>query len=475
MDDFRALVKSAEKSTRALDKRSEAAHDWLRDLYDRYGLRSDGHSWTLNVVTDHLNRKIGQALHATERGWTQREIGLLTRQLIFEHVVDGRELEPSLSVLHTIRDAVRNRLPIVPFENSEQWKGAVQTACESLKLQFSAKFEPLMKKLYARAFVIADAIKFLRSADFEIRFEEGQITADEAELRRVAERIIRGVKTLGGRDLAAHLISQSAHLFDPLQQRYHFVRYLPSSQIENPGRSLPVGYLFNLCAAYPEAPTLRLSETSRRDLIREIEELSIALTALLDVQPYSIFEQLFHGPETILQFLRERVVFDATFSLIQMRPTDVVRIIGGLLDWVDEKRMRDRWGWSLKEGLSVVDAIIQRYGSVRGPTLIEEEDIAKIVEDLPTWKLEKILSALTHEGSVNQGYELPQDIERLTFGLRPLLRISKHTQLLMDISWCAPSFIEAIVAAAESVGFKDFDGKRCRKVRKNCSSASRRT
>ncbi len=450
---FRALVDAGETAAQSLPV---GDGDWLQRLYDRYGLKSDGSYWGLSVVTDHLRDRIRSRLRS-ERGWTQRDVGLLERQLIFEHVVDGRALEPFLSVLQNIRDAVRNSLPVIPFENSEPWREAIQAACEEIHLEphLRETHERMTRSLFARDFAVAEAIKFLKSEGFKIAFAAGQVVAEEAELRRLASEIINRVKTFGGREFAARILFSSRSLFDAEQRRYHFVRQM-SLPTRTPAPAFPYGYVLNLCAAFPEGSPLALPESERRRQFQEIQKLSVALTTLLDVQPYNIFEQMFHGPESILQFLRERVVFDSTFSITQLRPTDVVPILKGLFHWVDEKRMREACGWSLQDALSVIGAIVRTCGSVHGPCVSDAQHALPSLTGLPSWKLEKILGTFVHEAPVNQGYELPADVERLTFQKRPLLRLPGGAYLIMDISWCAPAFIEAVTAAVESVGFKDF-------------------
>ncbi len=121
--------------------------------------------------------------------------------------------------------------------------------------------------------------------------------------------------------------------------------------------------------------------------------------------------------------------------------------------------MRKRCGWSLKNGIAVVDVIIQKTIAFRGPIEISADRIAEEVSTVPLPEIELIFEALSHEEQVNRGYLLPKDVDKLTFGSRPLLRRPGRRHLLMDISWCASAFIVAITDAVESVGFKQLDDK----------------
>lgn len=424
--------------------------DNLPGLYAHYGLPADGTGYARRVVTDAIRQRIRDTLRADE-GWTRADLKRLERHLILRHVVDDAPLEPHFRILTLVIDAVRSEKHIAPLdEASSAWGDAIQAAYDHLLLDPSA-YEFAGPGLHNRTWNVGRAARSLRKRGSPAQVVNGEVALTGPQLAANARRIRAAIRAYGALAAIERVFAHIAKLFDPAMGRYHITRsvsQMPGLRDATP----PLGYILNLCVrelSARGAPAPRASEPE--SVWKEILDLSTALVATYDVEPYSIYESMFHDTTTLLPFLQKLAVFDSAFTLQQMRPSDVARFLRGMFDWVDDPQFTTRNGWSIADAISVAEAAAAIARNVRGPTILEKTQLASAVPGVGERQLTAILGMYTHPvKGANSRYELPTDVALQDFGFKPLLPWSPGQFLMLDASWCAPAFFEAIATAVRA-------------------------
>ena len=120
---------------------------------------------------------------------------------------------------------------------------------------------------------------------------------------------------------ADYIFNRMSGCFDSTQKRHHAVRRVTTTGHDD-GRSVPpIAYLLQLSAKHAvDAPhPQRSSEESAKKIIG----VATAFADALDIRSVSAFEGMFQNHRTLAPYLREIVLFDGTYSLVQGRLGDV--------------------------------------------------------------------------------------------------------------------------------------------------------
>jgi Holliday junction resolvase-like predicted endonuclease len=432
----------------------ESVRSDLEQLYAYYGVQSEGGFYATSVIADHLRTRIPDLLSARV-GWTRSDLKRLEHQLILKHVVEDAPLFPAFQYIDVITDALGDRTVAELAADKPAWRDAVQAAHDYILLGTGAygSSPSQVHALHNRSWNVGRAARALRDRGSPARIVSGEVHLTEAQSATVARRIRAAIRRHGAFGVIERVFSALEPSFDKEQERYHITRsvaQLPKIR----EASVPIGYILNLCVR-ELAPRRSVPSRAVADAAwREIVELSTALVATYDVEPYTIYEGLFQNAATLPRFLQNIAVFDAAFTVPQLRPSDVPRFLRGVFAWVDDAAFTARHGWSLENAIALAEVVLEKGRQVRGPVLLEFADLARALPTLGARALPEILAALGHVRHPNAAYELPTDGAKLDFGFRPLLPWVGDSSLLLDASWCAPAFFEGIAALLRA----DFKG-----------------
>jgi hypothetical protein len=252
--------------------------------------------------------------------------------------------------------------------------------------------------------------------------------------------------------------------YDERQERYHLVAPKMSIQVEQQPL-MPLGYLFLLAIKH-------YGDGQSRGTFEKLKfEASVAMTRdyaiILDVQNYAHYPHFLLAPTELIETLQKMALSDTLFKIPQLRGSDVVKTINGLIAPEDLDACSDK-NWTLRQVVQVIDAILTWTKQRRGPTRIQARDIRKLCSALDGCVVDTILAdVLSHSSTgANQKFSRPTDAPAITpgegddmganFAQRPLLRYTGKSFMLMDYSACAPAFIESVFAQMRNRN-KNFD------------------
>lgn len=419
-------------------------------LYARYFPEPDGHI-DGRMVGDRLYEEIRTALRCNA-GWTFKDIGRIKRQLIYEHFVKGADVLSAAKIISTILDAVRSERAVLPVTSeSKEWQAAVQAAHDFLEL--NPGFMDNALTIDDRARNVGMAAKRLIDRGISVELLNGEVLLPVDVLMTAVERLRRLIRKIGPRLVVSQVFGWLSQMFDPLQERYLYVRRtspLPQDRLP----SVPIGYILNLCVSEMPASATKMDNGARVKAMTEMEELARDLIAVLDVEPYNIWEPIFTGGMEMLPFLQKVVIYDSVIPFRQMRPSDVSEFLVGVFDWVDDVEFKKSSGWTLANAHIVIKNIIKFAQGKRGPVDFQESQFDPSGQ-IPKSELRAILEAIAHpEKGANKEFRSPLDTTKVDFWKKPLMKRANNQYLLLDVSWCSPAFYEALATAV-----RELDGK----------------
>lgn len=163
--------------------------------------------------------------------------------------------------------------------------------------------------------------------------------------------------------------------------------------------------------------------------------------------------------------MRDIVIHDALYTLPQLRPRDVPRILRGLLDALVKLQKISSYDLQQCERLlCVVNGIQMAIGERRGPVVLHLSEIQTNCKGMSPPEVKSLLQdALAHspEGA-NFRYTRPTEIpdeslprtERAgaDFAERPLLLLGDDRYLILSHSACSPAFIESLLTKLRGAG-----------------------
>ena len=413
--------------------------DDLKRLYKHFDLVPEP-ELSKEVVGDELYARIGSAF-VTDHLIIERHCKKILHQLIVEHVLHGKPLEPYLEIVSCIQDAIRK--PSAESPASDNWNTAICAAHDFVRLFPWRMDDENKKKLYIRDFEVAYAAKRLQENGFQIAIQNYRPVLRDDEIDRIVARLDHLVRKIGGINVAGKIFSDIEDRYDPVQQRYHLVRRVnPLGNGIAP--RIPYGYLLLLAAKYPfsqpEDGLLRGKDW------RGLIAISTDFAAIYNVQPYSTFELTFNQYGKLLPFLRDLALYDSLFTIPQLRPPDSIKIIRGTLDWLDWDKEYDN-SWTLAEAAVVANEILSIGKDHHGPVCFPlKELISRCKAVSPKqikWMMENIFSH--PPPGANQGYTVPTVTPGPDFFKRPLLSDGRGVYCLLDVSACAAGVIEALL------------------------------
>ncbi len=444
---FKQLV----NSTKPTLKRSSVKS--LRYLYKHYKIKCDS-SLSINELIRYLHNLIQDYLVGSDL--YSAEIFSLRDQLLLTHFVNSENLQPYLGILEIIIDAIQatgsnsdqSIQKIVSFESRKNWIEAIKITRDIAVIspeKINSNLQCLQKR-FKKQFIISEQAKILQAQGCNVKLQNGKVLIEESQIRNIVNSIESDIKLLGGISTLTILFNIIKPKYCEEQGRYHLSASF-NSLIEMDFPKIPVGYLLNLCVKFP-TKKIQLEVKTSSDIWNRIKQKSIALTSILDVQPYSQFSLFNHSSDTIIRFLQELALSDSLFCPPQLRSSDVSRILRGLFAWCSEDT-EQKLGWTPDQAAIIVEKIFELTSGKPNLAIFRSAQIHDLIPEVSKEIIDALLIVFSHnENSVNSCFLLPRDIAITEnyFQFKPLIKLEQDKYLLVNPSICSPAFYEAVVS-----------------------------
>ncbi|MCH2227465.1 MAG: hypothetical protein MK033_06800 [Candidatus Caenarcaniphilales bacterium] len=171
---------------------------------------------------------------------------------------------------------------------------------------------------------------------YELRyfFLKEEVKIHEEELIRVTKEISKKMKKFGG---LRFLECMKGHLQENSPKGFLEYELLDFSvHASTKGKyiaSIPWGYLFKLASTH-----LHYGSTKKKNFPKVLEEIvedSRALISTMDIESFGIYNDLFNRGDKFLDYIQDKLLLDSCFKLPQVCPRFTLKILDGLLSWVD--------------------------------------------------------------------------------------------------------------------------------------------
>lgn len=379
--------------------------------------------------------------------------------LIHEHIILNISLNPYFKVLCCLKDCMRSDTTEIEITGS--WEDALKATIDFIEWsEHWASYNDTY--LFPAELASAHAMKRLRNIGKSGKQFSKPSELNDERFQEIFNVLERHVQRFGGIELTSRLFSWLGQYYDPTQMRYHYVTQLGLYHCWEP--KIPIGLLINLAAKHPIGKKhYKQNDSDWKQLI----QLSRDFACLYSVEKSNMYAGISQTPISILPEMRRIALHDTLFSPLQLRPTDVTRMLKGLLAWFyKEDKVSTINAQKLDSVLTVLTAIQSILKNTRGPVRFTSEIICKLCPTLAIDNVENILeTTLAHPiAGANQRFcsitSIPDQLvsPELRVGAdfinKPLLTVSKNNFIVLDHSICAPAMIEAILTFMRQLGLK---------------------
>ena len=448
---------TAELVRERVDAHADNVSDKLSDLsalYRHFGMPDVG-AYSIYAITEELARRISGCFRVGH-GTARQLVKFLHDDLIYEQVLDRKSIDPYFAVLAHVSDALLHGVHAQPSTVNQpiegDWFAALDLACDST-LVYDWTNHAIRETLHARTYHVAEAAFRIRSLGATITRHQHTIELDAASDLKIARFIEDRVRRFGGVNVARRLFEQITPLYHPQQERYQLTRHV--SMMSGGRPHIPFGHIALLAEKHA---------TSRADTPLSPQgwasfcQIASDYAAILDVEPYTSNSSIYISSTLLIRHLQEIAVFDSVFTLPQLRPSDLVALLLGVLDVLDfDAKVNEKW--TIREATDVIRILLVLSSDKRGPVVIDRRQLERMRPELARTTLVSILDdVLSHApNDVNPAYCRPVDGQSaITFSRRPLIKHDARRYLLFDRSLCAPNCLEALFTPLRA-SIKNFD------------------
>jgi len=412
----------------------------LISAFEHYDIEGEPSEYLIDVYLSgliHQNLTTGDFLEINK-------IEKAKDHLLLDFFFNETPLKSYLNTLEIIQTVTKMDSLITSFIDETKWKTAIEASMDrNLIINQSINVQQMRKK-YSRQYNVAKSAKFFQNEGFNVELKDGKFVVPYNGLMKISDDIEAYIKLLGGKVFSKMLfdILYQNDLFDEKLGRFHLNRICGYNRVD---ALPPFGYLLNLAAKHTNYTVTIDSPKLINYLFSSIMEKSEYLTSIYDLQAYDFDQLTFRTIDNFTEFISEIALFDSTFSLIQLKPSNVSRILKGILNGIEPEEIELLVGANLNEIIKVINEILNMSTQL-GSVTFKIDDLKSL--DIEINSIRKILETLSTPGNlINKNFHLPTD--KTDYIFNPLIK-NGDEYILLNCSWCSPAFYEAIMTKLRS-------------------------
>ncbi|MDW2644781.1 hypothetical protein RYZ59_14515 [Citrobacter sp. HN-141] len=325
----------------------------------------------------------------------------LQKKIVYEHIVNGRPLNPYMSYVCTLIDGSRDNT-----KNKEQGKASTIKWDEIISVLGEIKdTNSLMSEdehfeiTYAKYFDFSRSCVRLIKNGFPIIEIEDSFYFDSNYHHQLSIEIGRLATSIGGCNILHAVFESISNSYDSSQKRFHIHRSLSMGH-DRPLPAIPWAYLIALGTKYSNS----FGDSNRENNFPKLINLLTDIVAVFEVQDYSPYESWYVDHYGLTKFLSDEVVFDNLYCIAQMHSGHVTEILNYVVNSSEFKSLKSH-GFSIgkiyKSGLTLLSKTLDHQ-----ITHIDHNNIKKIL-NLDPKKNTAIINNILLNKSPNHSLEFP--------------------------------------------------------------------
>ncbi len=365
-------------------------------------------------------------------------IGSIISELVYRHIVQGKNIE-KIKVLKCLEESLNGVKGKTWTSDKEKWANAIIYA-ELLVDRNSIYNDDI--KMYVRECKVAKSAKKMISMGANVKkINVNGVYFEKKSLVRIIKKLDKKIKRFGGGDFIFFIFQNLSHNYSTKFERYFFRR-----NVDMLGKSevaIPYGFLLNLALKHINlTSTAGKINANKTKLFEEIvEDARIIISGSCDVQAYLQWEYIY-PPQDLIPFCRELVLWDSIFSIEQCRPSLAIEIAEFLFSDISKEEFFNAIKIPLEIFFDALKQIFLRCKNTHAPIFLKIDDF----KNLPyNFYIKDIFEFLSHKGGVNNKYLIPYDYTKISYFLKPLIKV-KNGYLIPNLSWAASTIFEALAS-----------------------------
>ncbi|MGG0847900.1 hypothetical protein [Peribacillus simplex] len=286
---------------------------------------------------------------------------------------------------------------------------------------------------------------------FNIKVSNGKIDILDKEYKKIGDEVERRLTKIGGKNVIEYLLNNT--YFEKKFLRYKLIRNHQTMDKPTPS-SIPFGYLFNLAIKNFSKPQRNNSEYLI-DSLAELLEMTRHYVALLQLQSYNIYVELFLNHDTFIEHVYNNVLYDKIMLHKQFNPRYIPRnirvMLGGYFTQINGNQI---FGLSFEELISIINYLLNHPSQGQSFRKFDIDMVNAAFPSLNKEIIKHVLDIFTHVKDVNKEFRYPNSIS--DFDKKPLIYSEGH-YLLIDRTLCAFSFYDCLCDIFRETIGKVFD------------------
>jgi hypothetical protein len=385
----------------------------LQEQYESLKIKSKSNSFSASKITDILSDNIKKYLSAdTEEYITYYEIDKLKKALIYKEIIEQKNYKQYIDILVLLNAVVGSNVnKFIPLDDP-RWTDVILNIKNYLSVSRSLVENNIVH--HSKEIDRAKCALSLRTHGAKVYVDNTYLMIDN--LDGVYKFLTKNIKKIGGIRFIEGILSQLKYVkeFD----RYIIPKQGNKPMLQDIQLEKPYNYLINLGFRYVKEEGT-IYPNINKDFQEVINVATSMCFALYPVQPYSIWEDIFHRNRTPIQFFKDLILKESIFNLPQTSSSYTKEVCHYIISKLSESINSTSLPFSLNDYLQVLDFVLSHAQYNKFVFFFRYEVRLTVKEE----SLDKIFDAISQDcDSLNTGYLTPLDSEQITYWIKPLIR-----------------------------------------------------
>lgn len=336
------------------------------------------------------------------------KLGEIAKEALFAHLLINAPLEPYFSVAHVLRDVLLQEEEVPDINPTDlRWIQAIICA-----LCFSdwSKLQGHSNRIEARDITLARSVRYFTDRNVEVIMNGVSASINSRSQAAAATACIMIPMLSLGDKLAMQLMSRV------LEQRFSSpisrlrLHPNPDSMGQKMERNLPCGLLYRFAI---KTIGRKKSVVIKKSISEDIFKAATAFAALYDVEPFSIYENMF-PPKSgkILEVLGKITAYDELFTIPQCDPVVIYRFLEIIFSRVPAPEATAALHWSIEDARNFWSVLLGFSNHPFECAFVKKKDFKAALASRVGWHTcESLLRSFVIDNP-NSQYQFPVDAHR---------------------------------------------------------------
>lgn len=372
----------------------------------------------------------------------------MIRQLQLEKILKKQDLDSKINILENLWRHIGNAYY---YKTDISILNNLFEAAIDLYI-ITKPFNPV--KLDDETTSLIRAIKYFEKNNITYEIAGGEVILDSQTHTKIHNKLEKYVRMLGGIEALKRIfIKELQPKFNKEMDRYFIHRNKSFiSKTETDFRRVPYNYLINLCGKNLDSGLVIITKVGQKDIYNKIIDESSKYMEILQLQGYSIYEDIFIDYQDIPEYIYKNMIFENLYIPVQYSCDFVLELL--------IKIYKPLYGENKHKGVKFSDYYKVAYTILKKYTFcstIKFEDIRDKL-NMNHRVLKKILNEISEDRKqINREY-----IEILTntnIYEKPLIKLSEKTFFLISPHFCGYSFCKVLYQIFKDINISNLDRK----------------